>query len=178
MAKGFQSVNLLKPRSILIDELVDWALNVGRLLIIVTEIVAFSMFVYRFTLDRQIIDLRDKINQERQIVSLFQDREQTFRNLQTKLNLTSDLLVKQKQQQDFLSSVIAPVPADSSLSSVSIATDSANITISSQNLASLKSYIEELKKNKNFEGVDIPSVDSNPSTAQITLGLLIKLKHK
>lgn len=176
MAKAYPSVNLLKPRSILLDELVDWALNVGRLLIILTELVAFSMFFYRFFLDRQIIDLKDKITQERQVIALFKTREDEFRSIQEKLIFSSQLIESQKQQKSLLNTITSSVPSDSSLTSVLISSKSANISISSQNLTSLKTYVETLKKDKEFESVSISIVDTNPSTAQISLGIIATLK--
>lgn len=176
MAKSSNSINLLRPRSVLIDQIVNWALNIGRLLVIVTEIVAFSMFVYRFALDRQILDLKDKIEQERQIVNVFKEREDTFRQLQTKLDLTGNLITGQQKQQNVLKTITTTVPSDSSLSSVSVASDSANILIGSPNISSLRNYVEALKKDKQFESVTISLVDSNPSKATISLGILAKLK--
>jgi Tfp pilus assembly protein PilN len=178
MAKGYPSINLLRPRSVLLDEIVDWALNIGRLLVIATEIIALSMFLYRFVLDRQILDLRDKIAQERQIIAVFKEREETFRNLQNKLNFTSDMINAQAEQQKLLKTITAAVPADASLTSVSVATKSANIFIGSQNVSSLKEFVEILKKDKQFESVTISLVDTNPSKAQISLGILATLKKE
>lgn len=178
MAKGYHSVNLLRPRSILLDELVDWALSIGRLLVIVTEIVALSMFLYRFVLDRQIIDLKDKISQERQIIEVFKERESTFRDLQSKLDSTSRMIKDQEQQQKLLKTITSSVPSDSSLTSIVVATNSANIYIGSQNVSSLKSYVDVLKKDKQFQSVTISLVDTNPSKAQISLGIKAELKKE
>lgn len=178
MAKTPASINLLKPRSVLLDQIIDWALNIGRLLVIVTEVVALSMFLYRFTLDRQILDLKDKIEQERQVISIFKEREDNFRNLQSKLILTGDLITEQEKQQKILTTITESVPSDSSLSSVAIATDSANILIGSQSISSLRSYVDKLKNDKQFESVTISLVDSNPSKAQISVGILAILKNE
>jgi cobalamin biosynthesis Co2+ chelatase CbiK len=136
------------------------------------------MFLYRFTLDRQILDLKDKIEQERQIVNVFKEREDKFRKIQSKLDLTAGLVKQHEDQRRTLKAITSAVPSDSSLGSVAIATHSANILISSQNISSLKNYVELLKKNKDFDTVTISLVDSNPSKAQISLGILATLKKE
>src|SRR3972149_11726382 len=76
------SINLIKSKVNIFDEILKWALTVGRLLVILTELTAFSAFIYRFTLDRTLIDLHEKINQEQAIVASLKDREAIYRNLQ------------------------------------------------------------------------------------------------
>jgi hypothetical protein len=52
MAKDQISINLLdnKGKSFT-EQFLDWALAIGRLLIIVTETVALAAFLYRFSID-------------------------------------------------------------------------------------------------------------------------------
>ena len=58
------SINLVKSRKPhFLDRFITWALNAGRLLVIITETVALSAFLFRFGLDREIVDLNDKIKQ-------------------------------------------------------------------------------------------------------------------
>ena len=75
------SINLLKGRVNLLDEIVKWSLTIGRLLIITVELVAFTAFIVRFSLDRTLIDLHDKIRQEQAIVASLKDTEAKYRNL-------------------------------------------------------------------------------------------------
>src|SRR6266480_2874522 len=86
MAEKEQTINLL-PQSgdSFITQFFNWALTIGRLLIILTEMVALGTFIYRFGLDMQIVDLHDKIKAESFIVANFKDAETTFRDVQDRL---------------------------------------------------------------------------------------------
>jgi len=80
-------INLVKGKhKSFFDRFLAWALSAGRVIIIVTEIIALSAFLYRFSLDREIIDLRDNTKQEQKILELFKEQEKTFRNLQERLS--------------------------------------------------------------------------------------------
>ena len=62
MAEQVPTINLLPNQGEnLTTKFFNWALSIGRLLIILTEMVALATFLYRFGLDAQIVDLHDKI---------------------------------------------------------------------------------------------------------------------
>ena len=90
MQKKPISINLLKQQTSLVDRFIDWALTIGRLLVILTEIVALSAFIYRFSLDRQLIDLHSKITQEQAIANYLNNNEKKYRNLQDRLAIATN----------------------------------------------------------------------------------------
>src|SRR5436309_794525 len=67
------------------SQFLAWALTVGRLLVIITETLALSVFIYRFSVDMQIIDLHDKIGISSQIVANFKKGEDTYRDLHQRI---------------------------------------------------------------------------------------------
>ncbi len=72
-------INLLPNKGdSLLDQFLSWALNIGRLLVIITETLALSVFLFRFSLDVQIIDLHDKIKAASRVVENFKESEETF----------------------------------------------------------------------------------------------------
>src|SRR5215469_2384590 len=86
MAEKNTTINLLPQENAnILNQILDWALTIGRLLVILTEMVALGTFVYRFSLDMQIVDLHDKIKAESFIVANFQDAETTFLDIQDRL---------------------------------------------------------------------------------------------
>src|SRR3989344_5628076 len=88
--KKSASINLLKSsRNEIFEKFIDWALTIGRLLVIITEIIALSAFIYRFGLDRQLIDLHGTIKSQQAVVSFYKKQEETYRNLQDRLKIAS-----------------------------------------------------------------------------------------
>ncbi|MDE2025485.1 MAG: hypothetical protein KGJ07_03255, partial [Patescibacteria group bacterium] len=77
------TINLVRGRRPrVLDQFVGWALTIGRVVVILTELIALGAFLYRFGLDRQLVDLHDKIAQEQSIVDLLKQNENSYRNLQ------------------------------------------------------------------------------------------------
>src|SRR3989344_9329514 len=86
------SINLYKGKSRnFIDRFILWTLSAGRLIIILTEILALSAFLYRFSLDRNLIDLNDKIKNEEIILNYLKKNEENFRSIQDRLSTIDKL---------------------------------------------------------------------------------------
>lgn len=68
-----------------IGKVLKWALSVGRYIVIFTELIVILSFVARFSLDRQLTDLNDSINQKQIIIQSYGELEDNFRTLQGKL---------------------------------------------------------------------------------------------
>jgi len=75
----------------------NWTIRIGRIIIILTELVALGALFYRFIVDRQVIDLHDQIRQGLLIVSAQSKQEEIYRDLQNRLLLIKSL-TKQTQQ--------------------------------------------------------------------------------
>ena len=90
MAKNSASINLLRNnKKDTIEHIINWAVTIGRILVVVVELAALAAFLYRFTLDNQLQDLHSKIKQEQTIIELQKKNEDTYRNLQNRLSLIS-----------------------------------------------------------------------------------------
>jgi hypothetical protein len=76
--KAQLKINLLKKKSNRsLDVFVRWAITGGRFLVILTETIALGAFLFRFNLDRQIVDLSDRIKVAR--LSVVQSNEEKYR---------------------------------------------------------------------------------------------------
>lgn len=64
----------------------NWAINVGRYIVIFTELVIIVSFTARFTLDRRVTDLNDSIHQKEVIAQSYGNLESDFRLAQEKID--------------------------------------------------------------------------------------------
>jgi len=67
-------------------QFLNWAVNVGRYIVIFTELVVIVSFGARFTLDRKLADLNSKIHQKEVIIESQQEFEAEFRLVQAKIS--------------------------------------------------------------------------------------------
>lgn len=77
-----------------LSQFLQWALTFGRYIVIFTEGIVLIVFLSRFWLDSQIIDLKQIITQKAQIVQSAKDFEKEFLEVQAKMK---ELLALQKE---------------------------------------------------------------------------------
>ncbi len=170
-------INLAKDRGeSLTDRILVFALTIGRLLIIITEAVALGAFLFRFGLDRQILDLHDKISQEQAIVKLLQKNEADYRNLQDRLSLEksidSNTIASVKLFQDFANMI----PKDMTTTLFSFSGNSLQIEGSLSSLTSLSAYVATLKNNSAVDRVSLNKLEDQTTSGNITISLTVYLK--
>lgn len=87
-----------KPREPISTIFFKWAVNIGRIVIVGTELILLAALFYRFIVDRQIIDLHEVIQRKLGQVANQADDEKKYRDIQARLaavkQYTSDTDVK------------------------------------------------------------------------------------
>ncbi len=171
------SINLIKSRVNILDELLKWALTVGRLLVIITELIAFSTFIYRFSLDRKLIDLHTKIKQEQAIVGNLKDREALYRNLQERISVISTITEKGNKSVKILNDVTKLTPTEITFNSFVIENNQISIDSSVQSISSLSKFIALLRDYPQASSVTINKIDNQSLTSAINVLITVKLKE-
>lgn len=176
MAKN-KSINLLPQEEFeasTVGRILKWAMGTFRIIVIVTEMIVMGAFLSRFWLDAQNSDLNDAIRIKNAQISAQGDFEKEFRGVQSKLAIIKALSTGGKDS-DQIDLLVSKMPADVTLSSLSI--DSSTIQIKGVGNSELgvSQYITNLKANKAFRNVDLISLNSsvensntNAFTIQIT----------
>ena len=72
-------------------KLTTWVISVGRIVIIVTELIAFSVFIGRIKLDRELTDLTDALENQLIVLENAKEFEKDFEDLQERLKVIKDL---------------------------------------------------------------------------------------
>ena len=62
-----------------------WAIDAGRLIIVIIELIALGALGYRFVIDRKIVDLHDQIKQQEAFVDAQASDEKIYRAVQDRL---------------------------------------------------------------------------------------------
>ncbi len=172
------SINLLPSRGdTLLMQFLNWALTIGRLLVILVETLALGTFLYRFSLDMQIQDLKDKIKTERLIVTSFKSEEDKFRDLQAKLDLIKKISGVSENNPKMLSDVIEMGKGYVTFRNVSISTKVIQIEAQASSVAPLRAFIESLKKYPPVASVSIDKVENKTSSVAIIVSINMNLKQ-
>jgi len=177
MLKKTASINLAKkPKSETLEQAIDWVLGIGRILIIATELVAFVAFLYRFTLDQQIVDLNTEIKQKQAIISTFKKNEGEYRNLQDRLAIASNFSDITEKKQRIYEDIIKLAPSGLVFTQLSLSENRVSIEVNVNSVLPLSNFISSLKSYSEVESISIDKIESRTANAVITVGISVTLK--
>lgn len=172
---SYLDINLVKKRESFTDKFLTWALSAGRIIIILTEIIALSAFLYRFILDRQLIDLHAKIKQEQAIIAFSKASEDRYRNLQDRLAVGSRFSKLGQDEVKVLKDILALLPQTSF---DNLATSDTNIKINASfsQISSLGAFVNSLKSYPSIASVSVDKIENISSSSKITVSITATLK--
>jgi len=93
-------------------KLTTWVVQIGRVIIIATELIAFAVFVGRIKLDRELTDLTDALENQLVILNNAEDFEGNFRDLQERLKIIKNLRQEQVPMSQTLSLLSSLLPQE------------------------------------------------------------------
>ena len=176
MSNNLSSINLIKNKQIpLFDRFMNWALTVGRLIVIFTEIVAISAFIYRFSLDERLIDLHSAIKQKQNLISLLRQDEDKYRNLQDRIALASSLMEKNVKANKIVFDIVGLAPQGTRIDNLTFNKDNLTINANINSVSFLTDFINILKDYPDIKAVSIDNIESEPA-AGLSVDITIMLK--
>lgn len=177
MSNRFSAINLIKnTQNGFFAEFTNWTLSIGRLLVIIIELIAIGAFLYRFSLDRQLIELRDQIKEKQAIVSSQKENEAKYRDLQDRLYLASHFSSLSMERTKTLQDILDLTPQGIKLNNISFAVDAISITANIQVVSSLGVFVNLLKKHPSIETLSLESIESKPLTNLLVANISGTLK--
>lgn len=171
-------INLIKDKKVsFTDKFINWALTIGRLVVILIELLALSAFIYRFSLDRKIIDLHSKIKQEQAIVNYLKNNETTYRNLQDRILLASNFSSSGPSIFKISKDVLSFVPKDMIINSFYINKNRININANVQSALSLNQFMNALKNYPSTDTVSLDNIENKPASSIIIFNATVLIKQ-
>ncbi len=142
-----------------IGHLITWVTTYGRYILITTEMIVLIAFISRFSLDRQLTDLRDEILQKQEIIEANKDLETSFRQTQDALAKIKALLDKQTVPTQTLTSVHTLLPSGTYLQSLTVTNNKITASVISLTIQSFSQFLLNASANKSLSNIEIGTVD-------------------
>ncbi len=177
MANNVESINLLpgKGESVL-TQFLNWALSIGRLLIIITETLALGTFLYRFSLDMKIVDLHDHIKKESIIVGQLKNPENKFRDLQERLSLAKTYDAKSLIMPQILNHIVDLGRGKVTFLNLTVSSELVKIEAQSPSPANISAFVETLKNSPQITSVSVDNVENKTSSAVVVVVITASIK--
>jgi hypothetical protein len=176
MSNNLPSINLVKNRQTpLFDRFLNWALTIGRLIVITTEVVAIIVFIYRFSLDEKLANIHSAIKQKQNIVFALKNDEDRYRNLQDRITIASDFSAKGTKSSQTIIDVANLIPSQIGINNLILNKDQIKINISTSSVLSLENFVDSLKNYRNIKSISIDNIENKPS-AGLSVDITTMLK--
>lgn len=171
------NINLLKKQgNTTLDTIIHFAVTGGRFIVLLTESIALAAFLYRFTLDRQIVDTRDEIKANQAIVEQYQPLETQYRALQDKIHQASTLNTQAPTLPTLFTDIISKGSGSVTFISLLVSTELVKIEAETGSVYDLNTFVSALRNDPRIEDVSIDSIENRTSSAQISVAISAQLK--
>lgn len=121
-----------------------WTINIGRAIIVLTELVVLVVFAARFKLDRDLNDLSEKIEIKKSIAESYGDLEPRMRTLQNRLTVVKKVKNEQIAFSNGLSFLATSSPPDFTLTNLQLASTTINLNAKATSPQDFAKFIAEL----------------------------------
>ncbi len=157
------------------DIFFKWSINVGKIIIIGTELLALGAFSYRFYIDRKIVDLHDEIKKEEILVKSQEKNELLYRELQQKLESVKNITEETKSKITILQNILDS-KKNSYFTTKSLSINGNTIVIEGTafSIFSINSFIEEIKKDPMVIAIDLSEIESLAEGVDFKLNVELK----
>lgn len=163
MTLSKKNINLL-PQSDFekgpIGKFIKWSLHWGKHIIIFTELIVIASFIYRFKLDRDLVNQKDDLQQKLQEIESYAALEKEIRFLHKRLDFIYQTDTERLKPDLVINELIKITPPDIVYSDLSIKEDLINIKGISYSNIGLNAFINNLKNNSIFSTINISSIKS------------------
>src|SRR3990172_8894162 len=173
-------INLIgKARVSVADNFLKWAVTVGRIVIVATELIALAALIYRFTVDRKIIDLHDQIKKAELFVKSQSAKEKDYRSIQTRLlnikNTQEDTEAKIEIMNQILDSI---AKGNFSSTNLTVAQHTISVNGVAFSIFPINNFLEKLKGNPNVVSITLDEVSGAALGVQFKLTVELKQRVK
>jgi Tfp pilus assembly protein PilN len=155
----------------LLGKIMVWSIQVGRYIIVFTEIIVIMSFASRFKLDRDLTDLTAQISQKKSIVASFGDVEARTRRIQDQVS-TVQKIVTDKNAVYYLDKLSLRIPTGIALTQLAYEGELVSFSGKADTSGTLASLIASLQQEQSFSSVSVERInsgDANDPTVQFSM---------
>lgn len=142
----------------LIDRMTFFGLNYLRYIIVITQLIVIGVFFYRFQIDQRIIDLKESVEQKKEIVKIVLPLLNEAAKIDKKTSIIDETLLQQEKFSGMLEYFIASFPETVILTNLEIKDGAIKIMGDASNAKDLQSFYATLKKENKFKTVSLQNI--------------------
>lgn len=166
------NINLIPPKeSSWGERLVYFALNYLRYIIVITQLVVLGVFFYRFQVDQAIIDLKEGVDQKKEIIQVVSPLLSQAEIINRQVIAAEKIMKKQNHFSQMINYLISLFPASVKLTSLEIDEGQIKMQGLTSDISQFQSFYHLLKKERKFEMVNIENIKKEGNMFVFNLNL-------
>ena len=177
MAKD-ASINLLRKqqKTAGFHVFLEWLLTYGRIIIIVVQTIALAGLVYRYTLDKELETIQLQIEEKQTAIQEREQEEKMYRNLHERLTIIETTNDSSAKTKDFLMDVVTTASGYLVFNKISLENNTMRMEAYTSSVALINTFIKSLRDDDRVGTINIGSIESDSSSAQIAITLSVSIK--
>ena len=175
-----KGINLIPQKKKVVDlqEFLNWSVNVGRWIVVLTEFVVICAFLSRFYFDTKLANLFDELNEKKAIVNSAVAFEEDFRSLQNKLKIIKELYAASEQYSTIIRKIIQKVPSEVTFKRFSIEKNKITIEGSAYSERAVSLFVRSLVSDPDFQNIALKLGSSKEDINKIGFTINFEFKNK
>ncbi len=155
-------INLVGERKLdLLETILYFFINYLRYILVITQLVVIAVLFYRFSIDQSIIDLKETIDQKKEIVKTVSPLIAEVKKVDSQVTEIKKIIVQQDSQQKLLNYLLSQFPASANLSQLLLDSDKLSLIGSSTNAKDIQLFYNRLKKDGKFASVNLANIQKS-----------------
>jgi len=144
-----------------------WALSVGRIIVIFTELLVIMAFLGRFKFDSDLTDLHNAIEQKKSIIASAAVLEKNFLQIQARIEKIPLVENEQVPYDALISDVAKMTPIDVMINRITFTKTQITFSGSVLSEAGLATLIYQLRSSPKFSDISLDNINKRSDTPEI-----------
>jgi len=152
-------INLLSEKNdSTIDRVIYFSLNYLRYILVITQIVVIFVFFYKFKVDQEIIDLKEAVDQKKEIIEISRPLLKEAEAAEFKINKIKPLLKEQSGLLNQFNYLLSNFPQSLFLTKYRVNGNQTTLEGYTQDARVIRQFYAWLQKNKKFKEINLNSL--------------------
>lgn len=166
-----RAINLLPRDSFESSQMgivLSWLLSFGKWAVIITQLIVMGAFLWRFSLDRELTDLKKSIAKNVAVIKSYEQIERDFVLTQKRLATAKTVIAQQKAITEELSTLASVTPLDVWYEKLTITPTSTTLAAYSRSLPGFSQFLSAIQRDTRYSSVSVARIqDGGVQNAQM-----------
>lgn len=177
-----RSINLLPRDSFESSQagiILSWLLSFGKWAVIITQLIVMGAFLWRFSLDRELTDLKKSIAKNVAVIKSYEQTERDFVLTQKRLATAKTVIAQQKAITDELAKLASVTPLGVWYEKLTLTPTSTTLSAYSRSLPGFSRFLASIQNDQRYSGVTVGRIqDGGAQGAQMQFEMSMSRKQE